>query len=197
MAGLFRDTNSGQPMGYRMPYYDDGSGPEMQLQQMRHNNALDLLKKQQEGMASLRQPQQQQGGRRIVRSSYRPARAYGAAVKPIWSESQIQQKVNSAQGVNNQASANNILQMEGQMAGRGFGSNSPLQMALAAQMGAAARSANMDADLDTRWNASQGNEQHMQQARLANAAGKNAVSMANAGNRNAYNMALMNAMSRG
>lgn len=184
----------GQPLG---SMYDDGSGAELQMEQLRNNNALDLLKKQQQGMAALRQPQQQQQGRRIVRTGYRPATAYGAAVKPIWSESQIQQRVNSAQGVNNQATANNVRQMEGQMAGRGFGSNSPLQMALAAQMGAAARSANVDADLDTRWNASQGNEQHMQQARLANAAGKNAVSMANAGNRNAYNMSLMNAMSRG
>lgn len=183
----------GQPLG---SMYDDGSGAQMQLEQMRQNNALDLLKKQQEGMAALRKPQQQQQGRSIVRTGYRPATAYGVSAKPIWSESQIQQKLNSAQGVNNQATANNVRQMEGQMAGRGFGSNSPLQMALAAQMGAAGRAANMDADLNTRWGAAEGNAQHVQRAALANAANKNAVSMANAANRNAYNMALTAAMAR-
>ena len=119
--------------------------------------------------------------------------SYGVNAGPIWSEREIQQKVNSAQGVNNSATSGGISRMENSMGGRGFGGNSPLQLALAGQAEGQGRAANVDADLGTRWNAASGNAQHQQQGSMFNASARNQAALADTQSRNAFNTA-MNAM---
>jgi hypothetical protein len=49
---------------------------------------------------------------------------------PIWGEQQIQGRVNQMRGTNDAATAGRQRQMQQQVAGRGFGSQSPLAQAL-------------------------------------------------------------------
>lgn len=86
----------------------------------------------------------------------------------VWSPDQVQQQVNAARAGNDQATQARQAVMQRQMAGRGFGANSPLAMALGVGMGNQNLATNTGAEREIRWNAAQGNAQHQlatQQAR--------------------------------
>lgn len=80
---------------------------------------------------------------------------------PIWTPAQIDQQVNS-QRANNAASASGQQQqLQRQLAGQGFGSNSPLLTALSAGAQNQRMAADQQADLDTRFNAASGNAKQL------------------------------------
>lgn len=87
---------------------------------------------------------------------------------PIWNPNQINQQVNNARAINDQTMASRTRQSQESLAGRGFGANSPLAQAMAAQFGMQNLVANTDADRNIRWNAVEGNANQVltgQQAR--------------------------------
>jgi hypothetical protein len=86
---------------------------------------------------------------------------------PIWGEGQIQGRVNAMRGANDAATAGKMRGMQQQVAGRGFGSNSPLAQALGAGMQASNLATNTQGENDLRWQAAQGNKQFVLQAQQA------------------------------
>lgn len=80
---------------------------------------------------------------------------------PIWNGNQIQQQVNSARATNDQTMATRTRASQASLAGRGFGANSPLAQAMAAQFGMQNLVQNQNADRDIRWNAAQGNSEQV------------------------------------
>lgn len=95
------------------------------------------------------------------------AGVYNINTNPIWNQQQIQQQVNAAAAQNAGRTATNIRGMQGAMAGRGMGSNSPLSQALAAQYQGQGLAASSDAARNIRWNAAQGNAEHVLKAQNA------------------------------
>jgi len=83
---------------------------------------------------------------------------------------QVQQQVNSQRAANDQATEGRMRQTAGQTAGRGFGANSPLLMALQGQAMGQNLATNTANERETRLGAAQQNSQHVlstQQAREA------------------------------
>lgn len=85
----------------------------------------------------------------------------GITVGPVWSPDQIQQQVNAARASNDATLASRQQQMRQQVAGRGFGSNSPLAQALGVQLQGQNLSANAEAGREIPWQAAQGNAQQL------------------------------------
>jgi hypothetical protein len=76
---------------------------------------------------------------------------------PTLNPQQIQQQVNTSRAANDQAVAGQMAQSNSSLAGRGFGSNSPLQMALNQGMQNNALATNTANETATRLNAAQQN----------------------------------------
>lgn len=141
-----------------------------------------------------------------------PTHLYGMAAGapqvnsgPIWNPQQIQQQVNAQRGQNDQGAATQIANMQGQVAGRGFGTGSPLAQALGGMFQMGNMGQNADAERQIRWDTAQGNAQHIQRGQIANAqtavgAGANAARMAGVqaeadnAQRNSYLNALLQMM---
>lgn len=85
---------------------------------------------------------------------------------PIWDSQQIQGRVNSMRASNDASAANSTRKMQANLASRGYGSNSPLAQALQTQFSGQALAANTSGENDLRWNAAQGNADHVLQAQL-------------------------------
>jgi hypothetical protein len=77
----------------------------------------------------------------------------------IWTPSQIQQQVNSQNAASDAATGTQIKNMQDSLAGRGFGGNSPLAMALSGMAQNANLANKTQNEQQTRWNAAQGNAQ--------------------------------------
>lgn len=86
---------------------------------------------------------------------------------PVYSEQQIQNQVNSQRAQNDAQTASQTRQMQQQMAGRGFGSRSPLAMALGQGYQNQALAANTQAENDLRFQAAQANSQQVLRAQQA------------------------------
>jgi hypothetical protein len=79
----------------------------------------------------------------------------------IWTPAQIQQQVNSQNATSDAATGTQIKNMQDSLAGRGFGGNSPLAMALSGMAQNANLANKTQNEQQTRWNAAQGNAQQM------------------------------------
>ena len=86
---------------------------------------------------------------------------------PIWGEQQIQGRVNLMRGTNDAATAGRTRNMRQDLAGRGFGSNSPLAQALGVQMQGQNLATNTQGENDLRWTAAEGNKAHVLKAQTA------------------------------
>jgi hypothetical protein len=75
----------------------------------------------------------------------------------VWDPQQVQQQVNSARAHNDQATQTQSRLAASQAAGRGFGSRSPLTMALQGQLQNQNMAQNATAGREIRWNAAKGN----------------------------------------
>jgi len=76
---------------------------------------------------------------------------------PIWNQDQIQGQVNALRASNDQSTAGRTTQMQKELAGRGFGSSSPLAASLAAQFQGQRMAENTRGERETRWGAAEGN----------------------------------------
>lgn len=76
---------------------------------------------------------------------------------PVLNSQQVQQQVNAARSGNDQATGGLIRDMKAELAGRGFGSNSPLAMALQAQTQGQNMATNTGNERDIRLGAAQQN----------------------------------------
>lgn len=94
-----------------------------------------------------------------------PGSGYGQGpninVGGVWTPQQVQQQVNASRAHNDQATAAETRQMQGRMAGQGYGANSPLAAALAGQMQAQNLATNTQNTAQVRQNAAQLNAQHL------------------------------------
>ncbi len=79
----------------------------------------------------------------------------------VYNPQQIQQQVNAQRGTNDQTAASQVSKQGQSLAGRGFGSNSPLLQALSGQTMANNLATNTSNEREIRWNAAQGNAQHL------------------------------------
>ena len=75
----------------------------------------------------------------------------------VYSPDQIQQQVNSARAQGDQGAESQKRKMSGELAGRGFGSKSPLAMALAQAADSTARMSNADQEREIRFDAAGAN----------------------------------------
>ena len=150
--------------------------------------------------------------KKLLGQMNQPTRMYGMGVGapqvnsgPIWNQQQIQQQVNAQRGQNDQGAATQIANMQGQVAGRGFGTGSPLAQALGSMFQMGNMGQNADTERQIRWDTAQGNAQHIQRGQIANAesavgAGANAARMAGVqaeadnAQRNSYLNALLQMM---
>ena len=121
-----------------------------QLRQSRFDQILPLLRG---GLASFLQAGTAPGGA----SGQGPEITAG----PIWTEAQIQQQVNSQRGANDMATAGRIRGSRQDLAGRGYGGNSPLAQALQAQFQGQNLATNTANERETRFNLSRGNAQQL------------------------------------
>jgi len=80
---------------------------------------------------------------------------------PIWGDQQIQEQVNAARATGDQATANRISEMQQGVAGRGFGANSPLAQAIAAQYQGQGLAANVAGERETRMSMAERNAQQL------------------------------------
>src|SRR5579863_5384970 len=78
---------------------------------------------------------------------------------PVLNPQQIQQQVNQSSAATDQSAANQMRNSDASLAGRGFGSNSPLSMALNNATQGQARATNVSNETNTRLNAAQQNAQ--------------------------------------
>jgi hypothetical protein len=95
-------------------------------------------------------------------------RSPGISVGPVWGNQQIQQQVNAGRAFNDRKLGGNLRQIRQSAAGRGMAANSPLQQSLSTQARMGTAAANADLGRNVRWDAAQGNAQHVlgtQQAR--------------------------------
>jgi hypothetical protein len=86
---------------------------------------------------------------------------------PVYSEQQIQQQVNAARAQNDAATASRNQKIGREMAGRGYGSRSPLAMALANANQSQALGANTAAEQQLRFQAAGANASHVLDAQKA------------------------------
>lgn len=86
---------------------------------------------------------------------------------PIWSPQLIEQQVNATRAQNDQATAGRQAKLGQELAGRGFGSRSPLAMALGEAMAGQNLAGNTQAEQSLRWDAAQGNARHVLDAQKA------------------------------
>ena len=78
---------------------------------------------------------------------------------PVFSDQQIQQQVNQARGATDAGTATQQRNVAQNLAGRGFGSNSPLQQALQTNLGAMGRQTGAEQETNIRLGAAQQNAQ--------------------------------------
>ncbi len=83
------------------------------------------------------------------------------SVGGIWNDQQVQQRVNAGRAQNDQGLSSQQKQTTNSLAGEGFGGNSPVAAALSSQQESATRAANSDLERETRWQAAEGNAQHV------------------------------------
>ncbi len=88
---------------------------------------------------------------------------------PVLNPQQIQQQVNQSRAANDQSTASQIQNSNSSLAGRGFGSNSPLQMALNQGMQNQNMATNTANETNTRLNAAQQNAGQLLNSQQANA----------------------------
>jgi hypothetical protein len=86
---------------------------------------------------------------------------------PIWNPQQIQGQVNQSNANAWAGEGGQQRELAGTLAGRGFGGNSPLYQALSTNLGAQTRNSNQQSENTLRWNAAQGNAQHVLAAQTA------------------------------
>lgn len=77
----------------------------------------------------------------------------------VWGGGQIQGQVNAMRAGNEARAAGQTNRMQADMAGRGFGSRSPLALAMQGMIGGQTLAANTAGERQTRWDAAQGNAQ--------------------------------------
>jgi hypothetical protein len=110
--------------------------------------------------------------------TYGPS-AYGVNPSPVYSQGIVQQQVNAQTAANNQKTAGQQQEMQRNLAGKGFGSSSPLQAALSTMMGEQNLATNTANEQQTRFGAAQANAQNIlggqQINQQANAAYNNAL----------------------
>ena len=92
---------------------------------------------------------------------------------PIWTPSQINQKVMGSRAANNEQTQGQIQQIGQQEAGRGFGASSPLAQALTGQSQEAGNAMNTKNTSDVQFNTAQGNAQQVLQGQTAQAQAAN------------------------
>jgi hypothetical protein len=93
---------------------------------------------------------------------------------PVLSQQQIQQNVNTNRAQTDAGTAAQIRNQNAQMAGRGFGANSPLAQQLASTAQAQGRQSNAAAEQQLRLGGATANAQQVLQAQQANAAANTA-----------------------
>ncbi len=86
---------------------------------------------------------------------------------PVYSQGQVQQQVNAGRAQNDAATADRQRALSQRMAGRGFGTNSPLAMALSNSLFQGNLATNTGAEQDLRWKAAQGNASQVLEAQKA------------------------------
>jgi hypothetical protein len=119
---------------------------------------------------------------------------------PIWSAPQIQQQVNAQIAANNARTAGQNRRISQDLGSRGFGSRSPLSMALMNQGNMANMAANAASDRGIRWDAAQGNATHLlnsQKAQESQFASRQAEQLENQKNQLGYKGSLINALMGG
>lgn len=85
---------------------------------------------------------------------------------PVWDQNQLQARVNQGRAQNDQATATKIKSMNEGLAGRGYGSHSPLAAALQGQYEGANMGQNAALENNLRWNTAEGNAQHLFQTQM-------------------------------
>jgi len=88
-------------------------------------------------------------------------------VGPVWNEQQIQQRVNAQRAANDQAMQSRTSDMQAGLAGRGFGANSPLAMALGQGFQNQNLATNTANERETRLGSAQMNAGHLLQTQQA------------------------------
>lgn len=88
---------------------------------------------------------------------------------PVYSEQQINQNVNAQRAENDAATVSKQRGVQGQMASRGYGANSPLSMALQNSLSMGNLATNTANERDLRWQAAQGNATQRLEAQKARA----------------------------
>lgn len=148
--GQWGDERQGQMANYRANVAADAAKFPAQLQQDRFNRLLPSLQSALNGGGA--------GDSGVIggASTAGPRIDIG----PIWNEGQIQQQVNAGRAMNDRRLGGNLRQIRQSTAGRGFGANSPLQMALSTQARMGGAAANADLGRNVRWDSAQGNAQH-------------------------------------
>lgn len=119
---------------------------------------------------------------------------------PIWSNPQIQQQVSAQIAANNARTAGQNRRIAQDLGSRGFGSRSPLSMALMNQGNMANMAANAASDRTIRWDAAQGNASHLlnaQKAQESQFAARQAEQLENQKNQLGYKGSLINALMGG
>lgn len=120
-------------------------------------------------------------------------------VAPVYSDQQIQSKVNQTTANNDQATQGKINDSQSQLAGRGFGGDSPLAQSLAAMYQGQNLQSNTQNETDLRFNAAQANSQQIlqgQQARSQQWSDQNANDVARRQTAAGYQNQLQAALSR-
>lgn len=87
--------------------------------------------------------------------------------RPIWDDQQVNQKVNATRAQNDAAMTSQNNQLRQTLAGRGFGSNSPLLQSSIFGNQARNTAMNTDAERETRLGAAQANSGHVLKAQTA------------------------------
>lgn len=119
---------------------------------------------------------------------------------PIWSDNQINAQVNAQIAANNARTAGQNRRIAQDLGSRGFGSRSPLAMALTNQGNMANMAANAASDRTIRWDAASGNAQQLlnsQKAQEAQFASRQAEQLENQKNQLGYKGSLINALMGG
>jgi hypothetical protein len=88
-------------------------------------------------------------------------RAPGITVGGVYDEGQIQQQVNAARAGNDQKTGGDVSRMRADVGGRGFGSNSPLALALESNMHSQNLAANTSSERETRMGAAKMNSDQL------------------------------------
>lgn len=79
----------------------------------------------------------------------------------VWDQGQIQQQVNAGRASNDRQTAGQVQKMHADVAGRGFGANSPLAMALETNYKGQGMAANANTERETRMGAAEKNAGHL------------------------------------